>query len=106
MLRLDGVKVLLVFLALGLLIYAVIDCSRTPDAAVPAALPRSGWFVVMILLPILGPLFWLLASRTEGDGRNAGPRPGPGGGAGRSGGGRGRSRPMGPDDDPDFLHGL
>lgn len=101
MLTLDGVKVLLVFLALGLLIYAVIDCSRTPDAAVPAALPRSGWFVLMILLPILGPLFWLLASRTEGDGRNTGPRPGPTGGAGR-----GRSNPRGPDDDPDFLHGL
>jgi hypothetical protein len=102
-LTLDGVKVLLVFLAIGLLIYAVIDCSRTPDAQVPAALPRSAWFVVMILLPILGPAFWLLASRTEGDGRTPGPRrPGPGGTAGR-GGTRG---PVGPDDDPDFLHGL
>lgn len=101
MLTLDGVKVLLVFLALGLLIYAVIDCSRTPETAVPAALPRSGWFVVMILLPILGPLFWLLASRTEGDDRTPGPRPGPSGGAGR-----GRGNPRGPDDDPDFLHGL
>jgi hypothetical protein len=90
-----------VFLALGLLIYAVIDCSRTPETAVPAALPRSGWFVVMILLPILGPLFWLLASRTEGDDRTPGPRPGPSGGAGR-----GRGNPRGPDDDPDFLHGL
>jgi Phospholipase_D-nuclease N-terminal len=101
-LTLDEVKVLLGFLGVGLLIYAVIDCSRTPEAEVPSSLSRSGWLVLIIVLPFLGPAFWLLASRTEDAAASAGrsqpaarksppPRKGP---------------PRGPDDDPDFLRGL
>jgi ABC-type transport system involved in cytochrome c biogenesis permease component len=101
-LRLDEVKVLLAFLAIGLLIYSVIDCSRTPEAAVPSTLPRSGWFVVMILLPILGPIFWLVASRTDEDSKNSRPNPRDR----RPGRGGPPHGPLGPDDDPDFLHGL
>ena len=105
MLTLDGVKVLAVFLGIGLLIYAVIDCSRTPDEAVPASLPRTGWLLMIILLPFIGPVFWLLASRTDDNHVNRpGPpdrrTPNPGGTAGRTRG------PVGPDDDPDFLRGL
>ena len=110
MLRLDAVKALAGFLGVGLLIYAVIDCSRTPDEDVPPSLPRTGWLVVIILLPFIGPAFWLIASRTE-DGTGT-PR-GPGGGTtprAQSGGGpAGTTRkggPVGPDDDPDFLRGL
>jgi hypothetical protein len=101
-LRLDEVKVLLVFLAFGLLVYSLIDCSRTPQAAMPSTLPRAAWVVVMILLPIVGPLYWLVASRTD---KNRGPGSAPRGG--RPGPSSGPSRrPIGPDDDPDFLHGL
>jgi hypothetical protein len=105
-------KVLLGFLGVGLLIYAVIDCSRTPEEEVPSSLPRSGWLVLIILLPFLGPLFWLFTSRTEGGGASSGssspaarqgqpPRNGPT----RNGPTRNRP-PLGPDDDPDFLRGL
>jgi Phospholipase_D-nuclease N-terminal len=113
-LRLDVVKVLVGFIGVGLLIYAVIDCSRTPDEDVPASLPRTGWLVMIILLPFLGPVFWLIASRTE-DGVGSPPR-GSGGGTspraeprGTGGGSAGTTRtrgPVGPDDDPDFLRGL
>jgi hypothetical protein len=94
-LRLDEVKVLLVFLAFGLLVYSLIDCSRTPESAMPSTLPRAAWVVVMILLPIVGPLYWLVATRTN---KNRGPGSAPSSGPAR--------RPIGPDDDPDFLHGL
>jgi hypothetical protein len=109
-LRLDVVRVLAGFFGVGLLIYAVIDCSRTPDDDVPASLPRTGWLVMIILLPFIGPVFWLIASRTE-DGAGSPPR-GLGGGSPRSqsGGGTAGTRrkrdPLGPDDDPDFLSGL
>lgn len=112
MLTLEKMKVLLGFLGIGLLIYAVIDCSRTPEAEVPSSLPRSGWLVLIILLPFLGPLFWLLTSRTEGGAASTGsnssaahqghpPRNGPT----RNGPTR-NGPPLGPDDDPDFLRGL
>jgi hypothetical protein len=110
-LTLDVVKVLAGFLGVGLLIYAVIDCSRTPDDEVPASLGRTGWLLMIILLPFIGPAFWLIASRTE-DGAGSPPRPGSGGSPRAQQGGGGpagttRKRgPVGPDDDPDFLRGL
>jgi phospholipase D-like protein len=120
-LTLDEMKVLAVFLAIGLLIYSVIDCSRTPDAEVPASLSRVGWLLMIILLPFLGPVFWLISSRVE-DGVGAtdvddSPGPAYGGSAGgtatrapRPGSEhRQTSRrrgPVGPDDDPEFLRGL
>lgn len=116
MLTLQKMKVLLGFLGVGLLIYAVIDCSRTPEAEVPSSLPRTGWLVLIILLPFLGPLFWLLTSRTEGGavpGSNSSsarqgqpPRNGPPGKGPTSKGPTRKGPPLGPDDDPDFLRGL
>jgi Phospholipase_D-nuclease N-terminal len=115
------VKALLFLLALGLLIYAAIDCSRTPDNEIPSGLPRSVWLVLLLILPILGPALWIVASRSDrdrtfpsapsrrpGSGRPGGGRLGsgrPGGGPGRGGSSIPRA-PRGPDDDPDFLHGL
>lgn len=110
--RLEKMKVLFGFLGVGLLIYSVIDCSRTPEAEVPSSLPRTGWLVMIILVPFLGPLFWLLTSRTEGTAASTGsnepaahPGPPPRGGPQRSGPQR-SGPPRGPDDDPDFLRGL
>jgi hypothetical protein len=106
------VKVLAGFLGIGLLIYAVIDCSRTPEDEVPASLSRPGWLVLIILVPFLGPVSWLVASRTEGGsgsssgGEGTGARRGGSGSGGGPAGGPRTSRPVGPDDDPDFLRGL
>jgi ABC-type transport system involved in cytochrome c biogenesis permease component len=105
-LTLAKMRALLVLLAIGLLVYSVIDCSRTPEQEVPGGIPRSAWLVLVIVVPILGPLLWIFASRSDqssaggGNRRPRGPRPGGGGSARRP------TRPMGPDDDPDFLRGI
>jgi Phospholipase_D-nuclease N-terminal len=105
-LTLEKVKGLLFFVAIGLLIYAVIDCSRTPEQEVPSGFPRPAWLVFMILVPIIGPVLWIMASRSDqnSSGGSTRPRGGP-----RTGGGaptRRTSGPVGPDDDPDFLRGI
>ena len=74
--------------AIGLTIYATIDCARTPSEEVQH-LPKPIWLLIVLLAWIVGPIAWLLAGR-----RGAAP------GGGTSG------RPLGPDDDPEFLRHL
>jgi hypothetical protein len=78
-------KVLLVLVAVGLTIYAVLDVATTARKDVPA-MPKWLWLLA-VLVPVVGPLTWLVLSR-----RARRPRPVP--------------RITGPDDDPDFLRGL
>lgn len=68
-------------------LYALIDCARTPDARMKA-IPKPLWFVAIVLIPLLGPVAWLVAGKipTERPQLSA-----PG---------------MGPDDDPSFLRKL
>lgn len=73
-------------------IYAFIDCAQT-DRRVVRVLAKPVWLIVT-LVPVLGPLFWFVAGRT--DLRRDKPPQGPP-----------RPRgPLGPDDDPDFLRRL
>ena len=92
-----------VLVALGLLVYSVLGIMTTPEQDV-RRLPRPAWLLVVFLLPVVGPLAWLLAGRPVG---GTGPHPGnrlPGRGApGRSGP---PSRPSAPDDDEAFLRSL
>lgn len=83
-------RLVLTLVGVGLTVYAAIDCLRTPPAEV-RALPKGVWFVLILLLPVAGPLAWILAGRE-----------GPSGGAG------GKAAPpvLAPDDDPDFLFQL
>ncbi|MBU4214698.1 MAG: PLDc N-terminal domain-containing protein [Actinobacteria bacterium] len=81
-----------VLLAIGLVVYALIDAVRSTDAqrrGVPAAM----WAVVIVVFPVVGALIWLWVSR---DGR----------GAGRGLPSSRRSGPTAPDDDPEFLRAL
>ena len=74
--------------ALVLFVYAAVDVLSTPGSQV-RTLPRRAWFVVL-LLPLFGPVLWLLSGR-------------PARGTARS-----RSRPpsrRAPDDD-EFLREL
>lgn len=80
-----------VALALGvaLLVYCALDVMSTPASSV-RSLPKAVWFVLLVMLPVLGPLAWLYAGR---------PRRG------------GTRRPIAPergapDDDEDFLREL
>lgn len=73
--------------SLVLLVYTVLDLARTPAEEV-RVLPKPAWLLVL-LIPLLGPVLWLLTRR-------------PGGGGGR----RPSPRRGAPDDDDDFLREL
>ncbi len=95
-------RVVLVALVVFATIYALVDCLYTDRRRV-RIMPKSVWLLVC-LIPVLGPIMWLVAGT---DGRPAG-----GLGLGpkqRPGTGRGPTPPrgpLGPDDDPDFLRKL
>lgn len=82
------VRVLLMYvLPIALTIYAIADIARTDESQIKL-LPKWGWFLISILVSIIGPIAWLIA------GKNRYRKPPRGKG------------PKGPDDDPDFLKGL
>jgi hypothetical protein len=81
-----------------LAIYALVDCVQTPSGDV-RVLPKLAW-MALIVLPVLGPVLWLVFGRDDSVVRRllfpaptGGPAPGP-------------RRALAPDDDPDFLRGL
>jgi hypothetical protein len=91
---------------LGLLVFCLIECIQAPESEI-RNLPRWGWLVLIILVPLVGGIAWLVAGRPLRSARSAG-RPGgawPSAGGG-SGAGRYGAAPRGPDDDADFLANL
>ena len=89
-------RVILVALVVFATIYALVDCIQT-DRNLVRIMPKPVWLLVC-LIPVIGPVFWLVAGRTDARG-GPGSRPSRGGQGGPSG-------PLGPDDDPDFLRKL
>lgn len=81
-------RVLLPLVALGLTLWAAFDLVRRPDVGV-RLLPRPAWFVLVLVLPLAGPLAYAVLGRGP-DGDQLPPR----------------RRPLGPDDDEDFLRSL
>lgn len=79
------VKVLLVIVALGLTIFALIDLFGVAAADVRGG-SRLLWALAILLLPVIGAVLWLWLGRAPEDGP---PR-----------------RYLPPDDDPDFLRGF
>lgn len=106
------VAVVITLVQILLAVYALVDCLRTAKTDLPGRLPRAFWLLIIILLPLLGPLAWIViswASKAEtSDGRVEIPK-NPleifRGGAERS-----ESRepeiPQAPDDNPDFLFSI
>lgn len=76
--------------ALGLLIYSMVDCLTTPRHKV-RVLPKVAWVPIILLLPLLGPGLWLGFGKARGTPNR--------GGAARRG-------PVAPDDDPEFLRNV
>jgi hypothetical protein len=76
---------------LVMLVYAVVDLTRTPGAQV-RTLPKPLWYLVLLLLPLLGSVAWLFLGRARRDGGASEPAP--------------PARPVAPDDDEDFLREL
>jgi hypothetical protein len=91
------VRFLPFLISLVLTVYALFSCIQTPDEEVPH-LPKLVWILLIVFVPFVGPIVWLLMSRTpagrrDPDVRPQRPRPTAG-------------RPLAPDDDPDFLKSL
>jgi Phospholipase_D-nuclease N-terminal len=82
-------RVILVLAAVGVMIYAAIDCLRSDDAEI-RGLPKPLWLLVIVALPLFGGILWIVFGRQATPGRPPG----------------GRLRTVGPDDDPDFLRSL
>jgi uncharacterized integral membrane protein len=77
------VLVFAVIAAVVLAVFAVVDCALTEPRRV-RALPKWAWILIALLLPVVGPLLWLIVGRGS-----ARPQP--------------ARRVIGPDDDPSFL---
>lgn len=99
-------RVVLPLLALGLLIYALLDIAGAEKKDL-GGLPKWFWVVIVVFLPVLGPLLWIVtrasrrrAAQSYGSGPSWGSTGRPGRGARRPSG------PVAPDDDPDFLWRL
>lgn len=84
--------VLPIIVALVLAIYAFIDCLQADPAEVRGP-RRAVWIAMILLLPIAGPVSWLVARRgMPSTGRPRTRRP--------------STPPVAPDDNPEFLRQL
>jgi hypothetical protein len=97
--------VLLFFAQIALAAVALISCLSAEEDEI-RALPRLGWVLIILLLPVVGPIIWFYAGRPVATAEAAEPATGPGWvtPSGRSE--RQKPRPIAPDDDPEFLRSL
>lgn len=95
-------RVVLFVALLALHIYVLMDIVKAPGESV-RTLPKGVWLFVS-LMPIMGPLLWVLGGRPL-VGPGYGGEPGGGSGGSRGGPRPGRG-PVAPDDDPEFLKRL
>ena len=79
-------RFVLLVVTIGLSVFAFAECLQTPN---PRALPKVVWLVIIVALPVVGPLLWILFGRTNGRGW-----------------GRDDDDVRGPDDDPSFMRDL
>lgn len=75
-------------LAVGLVIYALIECAQSERYRV-RAVPKGAWLLIILLLPVVGAVLWLFFGRPRADDAA-----------------RDAARGRGPDDDPQFLRNL
>ncbi len=92
---------IVVFLAqLVLAVLALISCLSAEEEDI-RALPRLVWVLIILLVPIVGPVAWFLAGRPKAASDSGLPwRPG------STLPDTSRSRPVAPDDNPEFLSSL
>ncbi|WP_439675434.1 PLD nuclease N-terminal domain-containing protein [Embleya sp. MST-111070] len=91
-------RVLPILLALGVLVYAFIDCLTTDEKQV-RNLSKVMWVLILLVsfpVPFLGPIGWFVAGRPKRERV----------GGGTVFGGRGRGAQLAPDDNPEFLASL
>ncbi|WP_250506546.1 PLD nuclease N-terminal domain-containing protein [Bowdeniella massiliensis] len=103
-------RVLPVIVIAALMIYALADCVMTPRDRVPRGLPKGLW-IILILVPVVGPLAWLFMSRMAGSAPYQRGRQGSWNPTSPSNNPRGgifgrKAKPVAPDDDETFLADL
>ncbi len=94
-------------LSLALTVYCLIDAAQTDETAV-RTLPKIAWILLILLVPLVGPVAWLVAGRplkTTATPARAPQEPWQSPRQQREQERRNRP-PRGPDDDPDFLKDL
>lgn len=100
------VRLLPYVVPVALALYALIDLARS-EPGERADLTTPGWVVAILVLPVVGPLAWVVVSRLRRASAASGGTSGP---AARRPAGPGAPRrrpgPLAPDDDPDFLWRL
>ncbi|MFI6425482.1 PLDc N-terminal domain-containing protein [Promicromonospora sp. NPDC050880] len=99
-------RVLLILAVVGLAVYALVDVWGSEEDE-RGGLPRWLWVLLIVLLPLLGPISWIVV-RVSARRSGAGPASGPGGSRPTPPrpGPRRPSGPVAPDDDPEFLWRL
>jgi Phospholipase_D-nuclease N-terminal len=80
-------RVVVVLVVLGVTVYALVDCARSNGPEL-RLLSKPLWLLVILLLPLAGPVLYLMLGRAP----EAPPGP--------------AARPLAPDDDPEFLRRL
>src|SRR4051812_17238863 len=80
-------RVVVVLVVLGVTVYALVDCARSNGPEL-RLLSKPLWLLVILLLPLAGPVLYLTLGRAP----QAPPAP--------------VARPLAPDDDPEFLRRL
>jgi hypothetical protein len=91
-----------VLISLALTVYCAVDAIQTEESAV-RNLPKMAWIMLIALVPVVGPVSWLLAGRPA---KQSGPIAEQRRRWEAQQRDRDARRPRGPDDDPDFLKGL
>lgn len=89
---------------LVLFVFALVDCLQTDESQV-RNLPKVGWILLIVLVPLVGSIAWLAAGRPSGQ-RRGRQVPWP---ATATSGFPEYERPrrqVAPDDDPEFLRSL
>ena len=104
-------RALVYIVPVALAVYALIELARS-EPSDRAGLHPLAWAALIVLLPVVGPLTWIVVVRSQARVQEGG-RAAPGGSVPRAGspGARGglpprRPRPVAPDDDPEFLWRL
>lgn len=99
------IRILPFIIELALVVFCLVDCAQS-DAKRIRNLPKWGWIILMLLVPIVGCIAWLFVGRpTRASAEPAPPQQSKTQGFPQY---RPPSRPMplGPDDDPEFLRSL
>lgn len=82
-------RALILVIAVALAIFCLVQVAQSRGQPV-RAMPRWAWVLVIVLVPLLGPIAWLVL----GQPKQGGPPKRP------------QRRTIAPDDDPDFLRDL